>query len=63
MKQLKSKEDLIEMVVFQIKEDLHCGEYEALEMLLEYLPIENLIEYLPEEDWKRFKHLRDGSTS
>ncbi len=63
MKSPKSKEDLIEKVVEQIKEDVHCGYYESLEGLLEFLSIDNLIEYLPEEDWKPFKHLRDGRTT
>lgn len=55
----KTKQDLIEKVVEQIKEDVHCGYYESLEGLLAILSIDDLIEYLPEEDWKPFKHLRD----
>jgi hypothetical protein len=61
MKSPKNKQDLIETVIKQIELDVHCGEYEALHMLLEYLSIDNLIEYLPEEDWKQFKHLRDAN--
>jgi hypothetical protein len=57
MKSPKNKQDLIEKVVEQIKEDLHCGEVEALEELLTFVPVENLIGYLPEEDWKPFNHL------
>lgn len=60
MKSPKSKQDLIETVYKQIELDVHCGEVEALIMLLEFSPIENLIDYLPEEDHKQFKHLRDG---
>ena len=60
MKSPKSKEDLIEKVLEQIIVDVHCGDSEAIEELLSFCPIENLIEYLPEEDWKQFKHLRDG---
>ena len=60
MKSPKSKQDLIELVVQQIRQDVHCGEVEAIEELLTFLPIVNLIEYLPEEDWKQFKHLRDA---
>jgi hypothetical protein len=60
MKSPKSKEDLIEIVVQQIRQDVHCGEYEALEELLGFMPNVNLIEYLPEEDWRQFKHLRDA---
>jgi hypothetical protein len=59
MKSPKSKEDLIETVIEQIKIDVHCGEYEAIEELLSFLSNVNLIEYLPEEDWKQFKHLRN----
>jgi len=55
-----TKEKLIETVCEQIKLDVHCGEVEAIEELLSFLPIVNLIEYLPEEDWKKFKNLRDG---
>lgn len=60
MKPPKTKEDLIETVMDQIKLDIHCGEYEAIEELLTFLPNVNLIEFLPEEDWKQFKHLRDA---
>lgn len=63
MKSPKSKQDLIEKVVEQIKEDVHCGYYESLEGLLRLIASEDLIEYLPEEDWKPFKHLRDGRTT
>jgi hypothetical protein len=63
MKSPKSKGDLIETVVLQIRQDVHCGEYEALTIMLEFLPVENLIDYLPEGDWKKFKHLRDASTT
>lgn len=63
MKSPKSKEDLIETVMEQIKLDVHCGEYEAIEELLSFLPNVNLIEYLPEEDWKQFKHLRNAGTT
>lgn len=59
MKSPKSKQDLIEKVVEQIKEDVHCGETEAIEELLSFVPFGNLIAYLPEEDHKQFKHLRD----
>jgi len=57
MKSPKSKQDLIEKVVEQIKEDVHCGYYESLEGLLRLIPSEDLIAYLPEEDWKPFNHL------
>jgi hypothetical protein len=63
MKSPKSKEDLIETVYKQIELDVHCGEIEAIEELLTFCPVVNLIEYLPEEEWKQFKHLRDGTTT
>jgi hypothetical protein len=63
MKQLKTKQDLIDTVLEQIKLDVHTGELLALDELLGFLPNVNLIEYLPEEDWKPFKHLRDGRTT
>jgi hypothetical protein len=63
MKQLKSKQDLIETVLNQIRQDVHCGDYTALEVFLNGVGINNLINYLPEEDWKQFKHLRDGGTT
>ena len=62
MKSPKTKEDLIETVVEQIKEDVHCGDSEAIEELLNFCPIKNLIAYLPEEDWAKFKHLKDETT-
>lgn len=63
MKNPKSKDDLIETVLQQIVMDVHCGDSEAIEELLKFLPVENLIAYLPEEDWKKFKHLRDDTTT
>ena len=63
MKSPKSKQDLIEAVMQQIKVDVDCWDIEALEEMLMFMPAVNLIEYLPEEDWKQFKHLRDGRTA
>jgi hypothetical protein len=63
MKSPKSKQDLIEMALKQIELDVHCGDVEAIEELLGFLPNVNLIEYLPEDEWKQFKHLRDGRTT
>jgi len=59
MKSPKTKEDLIEKVIEQIRQDVHCADYTALEVFLNGVGINNLINYLPEEDWKQFKHLRD----
>jgi len=54
---MKSKKELIEKVVEQIRLDVDWQEFEALEELLTFTPVDNLINYLPEEDWKQFKHL------
>ena len=54
---MKSKKDLIEKVVEQIKLDVDYQEYEAIEELLGFVPVENLIAYLPDEYHKKFKHL------
>lgn len=62
MKSPKTYEDLIETVLKQVELDVHCGDVEAIEELLEFCPIQNLIAYLPEEDWKQFKHL-DNETN
>lgn len=62
MKSPKSKLELIEAVMQQIKVDVDCWDIESLEEMLMFMPAVNLIEYLPEEDWKQFKHLRDDTT-
>lgn len=59
----KTKQDLIESVVEQIKEDVHFHEYEALEELLSFIPIKNLIVFLSEDENKQFKHLENEETS
>ena len=58
-----NKQELIETVLEQIKLDVHCGEYESIEELLEMCSIESLIFYLPETYWKKFKSLIDGGTT
>ncbi len=50
-------EDLHNQVLEQIKEDVHCGDYEAIYELLTFCPVENLIGYLPDGNEKKFKHL------
>jgi hypothetical protein len=58
---MKTINDLLDVALEQIKLDVHCGDYTAIEELLKFVPIENIIQYLPEEDWKQFKHLKiDG---
>lgn len=56
---MKNKYDLIETTMEQIKIDIHCGDYEAIEELITFCPIENLIAYLPETDQKKFKELKE----
>ena len=60
IKSLKTKQDLIDTVLEQVKLDVHTGDLLALDELLGFLANVNLIEYLPEGEWKQFKHLRDG---
>ena len=60
MKNPKDKQDLIETVVDQIRQDVHCGEYDSLEVFLRMIDVDALINYLPAEDWRQFKHLRDA---
>jgi hypothetical protein len=57
MKSKKTKQDLIDTVVNQMRQDVHYGDYSAVEGLLALSPAENLIAYLPEKDWKEFNHL------
>lgn len=60
MKNPKNKEDLIEIVVNQIREDFQYGEFEPLYELLKFLPAENLINYLPESRWEQIKKLENA---
>lgn len=61
MKPPKTKEDLIDAVLQQIKVDVHCDDCTPIEELLKFCSIESLLSYLPEEDWKPFKHLKDDT--
>ncbi len=54
---MKTKNDLIEMVVEQIQLDVHCGDVTAIEELVKTCPIENLVAYLPDDEWKKYSHL------
>ena len=58
MKELRTKEELIEKVLEQIEFDIDCGHKEAIEALVELVSINKLIAFLPEEDGKKFKHLK-----
>lgn len=49
MRELKTKQQLIDDVVSQITKDINDGYLEGLEELLNFVPSENLAAYLPEE--------------
>jgi hypothetical protein len=57
---MKTINDLLDIALEQIKLDVRCGDYTALQELLKFVPVENLIEYLPEGDWRQFKHLKNN---
>ena len=45
----KSTQDLIDLVIEQIKTDIRDGDTTAIDELLSFLPKKNLIGYLPED--------------
>lgn len=51
------KQELVEKVVEQIKDDLADYGVEAIEELLFFCPTKNLVGYLPEEDWEPYTEL------
>ena len=51
------KQELIERVVEQIKDDLNTYGTEAIEELLGFCPTKNLVGYLPEEEWDKYFEL------
>jgi hypothetical protein len=51
------KQELIERVVEQIKDDLNTYGAEAIEELLRFCPTKNLVGYLPEEEWDEYFEL------
>jgi hypothetical protein len=53
----KTLDDLVKVVVDQIKEDINEEYVEAIEELLSFCPKQNLIHYLPEEVWEEYNHL------
>ena len=44
------KQKVIDAVIEQIKQDVHTGDYTAIEELLKALPVKTLQSYLPEID-------------
>lgn len=51
----KSKQDLIDAVIEELKRDIESGDYTVLEELLSFIPSRKLIGSLPEEQWSNFK--------
>jgi len=51
------KQELIERVIEQIKDDLNNYGVEAIEELLNFCPTKNLVGYLPEEEWGKYLEL------
>lgn len=61
MKSPKTKEDLIETVFQQIRQDINSGDYTAIEELLKTISINDLINFLPEQDWEQFENLKNDT--
>lgn len=53
------KQELIDRVLEVIESDIRQGDLTAVDELLTFVPIENLIGYLPEEEWLKWKSLRN----
>jgi len=51
----KTKQELVDAVIDDLKKSFEHGDYTVLEELLFFIPKQNLIQALPEEDWKRFE--------
>lgn len=51
------KQQLVERVIEQIKQDLAEYGVEAIEELLGFCPTKNLVGYLPEEEWDEYFEL------
>lgn len=50
----EKKQQLIDAVLEQIKENIAEGDLTAIEELLRFVPLQNLIQFLPEEVWKNY---------
>lgn len=53
------KDDLIELVMQDIKNDIEAGDTTAVAELLKFCPIENLLAYLPEDVSKKLNIVLD----
>ena len=54
MAKKKTKQELVDAVIDDLKKSFELGDYTVLDELLHFIPRKNLIQALPEEDWKRF---------
>lgn len=52
------KQELIEEVLNQIKEDITNGDVEPVLELLNFCPTANLMYYLPEEKWDKYNEIK-----
>lgn len=50
-----TKQDLIDEVIEDLKEQFSKGDYTVLEELLFFIPVENLIHSLDEEKWYKYE--------
>ncbi len=55
IEECEEMDNLIDVVIDNIKEDINFGDLTAIDELLRFIPKENLIGYLPEEQWGDFK--------
>ena len=47
----KSRQNLVDGVVRQIRKDVDVGDVTSIEQLIEQLPYDTLLQYLPEDTW------------
>jgi hypothetical protein len=47
---MKTKQQLIDAVIEEIKNDVQYGDFTAIEELLKFCPVPNLISYLPDDN-------------
>jgi hypothetical protein len=50
----KTKQEIVDAVIDDLKKGFEVGDYTVLEELLFFIPRKNLIQALPEEEWKSF---------
>ena len=47
---------LVNEVMAQMENQIHIGDWTAIDELLRFVPRENLIHFLPEKMWKKYKN-------